>query len=67
MESQHFQIPTFIHGPLKPRRHEEDIASEQEIITARQQMATPSKDWTKLANILRRASGGLSRSRGPRH
>lgn len=30
---------------------------------ANQHMPAPSQDWTKLANVLRRAAGGFSRSR----
>ncbi|WP_273793036.1 hypothetical protein [Brucella anthropi] len=42
-------------------------ASDDDIARAREQMAPPSRDWTKLSNILRRSCGGLSRTRSFRH
>ena len=49
-------------------RHEEDLAaSKGDLRNAHRQMSSPSRDWTKLANILRRACGGFSRSRTAHH
>ncbi len=49
-------------------RHDEDhTASKRELKRAQQQMTAISKDWTMLANILRRAHGGFSHTRSPRH
>lgn len=51
---------------LHPRHNEEYAASRGELKKAHQQMTVASKDWTKLANILRRSCGGFSRSRSSR-
>ncbi|KAB2766817.1 hypothetical protein F9L00_22945 [Brucella anthropi] len=39
------------------------VASQREIVDAHNQMPSPSEDWTKLSNILRRSCGGSSRRR----
>ena len=52
---------------VRPRHDEDTTASRSDLTNAREQMSSPSKDWTQLANILRRSCGGFSRSRSPRH
>jgi|GEM_PF-2767404 len=42
------------------------VADKQDLERAQKQMSVPSKDWTKLSNILRRSCGGSSRSRSNR-
>ncbi|KAB2675810.1 hypothetical protein F9K85_12905 [Brucella tritici] len=39
------------------------VATQREIEDAHNQMSSPSEDWTKLSNILRRSCGGSSRKR----
>ncbi|OOL16091.1 hypothetical protein BRY73_15915 [Ochrobactrum sp. P6BS-III] len=39
------------------------VATQREIEDAHNQMSSPSEDWTKLSNILRRSCGGSSRRR----
>lgn len=53
--------------PVRPRHEEEQAASKGDLRDAHRQMSSPSRDWTKLANILRRACGGFSRSRTGHH
>ncbi|KAA9369986.1 hypothetical protein [Ochrobactrum quorumnocens] len=52
--------------PINPQHDEKHAASKGELKKAHHQMTAPSKDWTKLANILRRSCGGFSRSRSSR-
>ncbi|KAB2684751.1 hypothetical protein F9K78_04035 [Brucella pseudintermedia] len=52
---------------VRPRHDEDTTASRSDLRNAHEQMTSPSKDWTQLANILRRSCGGFSRSRSPRH
>ncbi|MEJ5898587.1 hypothetical protein [Ochrobactrum teleogrylli] len=51
---------------VRPRHDDNHAASKRELKRAQQQMVVTSKDWTKLANILRRAHGGFSHTRSPR-
>ncbi|PJT22734.1 hypothetical protein CN884_12230 [Ochrobactrum sp. 30A/1000/2015] len=39
------------------------VATQRDIEDAHKQMLSPSEDWTKLSNILRRSCGGSSRKR----
>ncbi|PWL18799.1 hypothetical protein D8666_11940 [Ochrobactrum soli] len=39
------------------------VATQRDIEDAHKQMSSPSEDWTKLSNILRRSCGGSSRKR----
>ncbi|MBA8840890.1 hypothetical protein FHW03_004241 [Ochrobactrum sp. RH2CCR150] len=55
------------HHPVRPRHEEDQAASTGDLKNAHRQMSAPSRDWTRLANILRRACGGFSRSRTARH
>ncbi|MBA8820929.1 hypothetical protein BRY73_03900 [Ochrobactrum sp. P6BS-III] len=49
-------------------QHDNEMtASSSDLRSAHEQMTSPSKDWTQLANILRRSCGGFSRARSPRH
>lgn len=53
-------------GEVNPGRLRHDdyrVASKNDLKKAQNQMDSPSKDWRQLANILRRAAGGFSRSR----
>lgn len=52
---------------VRPRHDKDTTASRSDLRNAHEQMTSPSKDWTQLANILRRSCGGFSRSRSPRH
>ena len=63
---KHIEKMMEVTAAIRPRHDETHIASKRELKSAQQQMTMPSKDWTKLANILRRACGGLSRTRSPR-
>ena len=67
MESKPIDRAERINREFRSRRDDEHVASQNELKNAQQQMNSPSKDWTKLANILRRACGGFSRSRLHRH
>lgn len=42
------------------------VATQRDIEDAHKQMSSPSEDWTKLSNILRRSCGGSSRKRSLR-
>lgn len=53
--------------PVRPRHEEDQAASKGDLRNAHRQMSEPSRDWTRLANILRRACGGFSRSRTGRY
>ncbi|GAA5629058.1 hypothetical protein Brsp05_04357 [Brucella sp. NBRC 12953] len=55
------------HQAIRPRHEEDHAASKGDLRNAHRQMNAPSRDWTKLANILRRACGGFSRSRTAHH
>jgi len=63
MENKPVDRAEDIHSELRSRRDDGHVASQNDLRNAHQQMNAPSKDWTKLANILRRACGGFSRSR----
>ncbi|RLL64158.1 hypothetical protein D8666_23525 [Ochrobactrum soli] len=52
---------------VRPRHDEDTTASRSDLRNAHEQMTSPSKDWSQLANILRRSCGGFSRTRSPRH
>ncbi len=52
---------------VRPRHDEDTTASRCDLRNAHEQMTSPSKDWSQLANILRRSCGGFSRTRSPRH
>ncbi|MPR61278.1 hypothetical protein D7027_05515 [Ochrobactrum intermedium] len=39
------------------------VATQRDIEDAHKQMSSPSEDWSKLSNILRRSCGGSSRKR----
>lgn len=52
---------------VRPRHDEDTTASKSDLRNAHEQMTSPSKDWSQLANILRRSCGGFSRTRSPRH
>ncbi len=52
---------------VRPRHDEDTTASISDLRNAHEQMTSPSKDWSQLANILRRSCGGFSRTRSPRH
>ncbi|MBB4095282.1 hypothetical protein GGQ79_003825 [Ochrobactrum pecoris] len=67
MRKEHNSNSAQQKNTMRPRHDEDRAASKSDLTSARQQMTSPSKDWTKLANILRRACGGFSRSRSPRH
>lgn len=67
MESKPIDRAEGINREFRSGRDEEHVARQNELKNAQQQMNSSSKDWTKLANILRRACGGFSRSRLPRH
>lgn len=52
---------------VRPWHDEDTTASKSDLRNAHEQMTSPSKDWSQLANILRRSCGGFSRTRSPRH
>jgi len=52
---------------VRPRHDEDTTASRSDLRNAHEQMTSPSKDWSQLANILRRSCGGFSRTRSPLH
>lgn len=47
----------------KARQDDDHAINKSDMNKASQHMPAPSQDWTKLANVLRRAAGGFSRSR----
>lgn len=63
MATEHFDITKERFTREHSQYDEDHAASKGELKKAHQQMTKPSKDWTKLANILRRSCGGFSRSR----
>lgn len=67
MEEQHDPVIGLETVSVRPRHDDDTTASRSDIKNAREQMTSPSKDWTQLANILRRSCGGFSRSRSIYH
>ncbi|PQZ25583.1 hypothetical protein CQZ93_16115 [Ochrobactrum vermis] len=67
MRKEHHSNTAEQKDTMPPQHNEGRAASKNDLRNAHQQMTSPSKDWTELANILRRACGGFSRSRSPRH
>ncbi|OIS90812.1 hypothetical protein BLA27_24720 [Brucella cytisi] len=55
------------NDPVRPRHEEDQAASKADLRNAHPQTNSLSRDWTRLANILRRACGGFSRARSARH
>ena len=53
--------------PVRPCHEEDQAASKGDLRNAHRQMIEPSLDGTRFANILRRACGGLPRSRTAPH